>query len=231
MSEGFDDSEIGEYILKTYLEKKKKPLKRCCALTKFSRLCRNRASNDSDYCEVHNEQIKILDMTDTTDDIDSMVEEDLGVKGVKKTMFQIDDSTEKYLIQKETFEIVEEEPNVFDYINRMELKQSSTKSFIGCSKRGAGAETTSCLYDSDSDDDNEEKQKFKLHMEFTKVYGAGVGSVYWAADDFEKGMLKPKFFPIVKNCHPSYKDTDLDAIHFKKIKKMMKNVETNYMDA
>lgn len=96
MSEGFEDEGLMEHL------KKKIKIKRCMALTKFSRRCRNRVSGDKDFCEVH--LVKLFgDSLDSSNDSDDNHIEDeqqhfIHIYDMKKNPIVIDDSFEKLLI-------------------------------------------------------------------------------------------------------------------------------------
>jgi hypothetical protein len=244
MSEGFDDSEMAS-IITVFLQKKRK-IKRCIALTRRSRKCRNRAKEDSDYCEAHIEEFRHLENTDENDHIDNMIEEDLGVKGRRKVMFQN--------------EVSDEDVNIFDYVDQMEERRVCVvpKPFMGFTKsnsykdsnirksrshtiipgKGAGAGIDGEAYlilkssDSDSESDNENNREMKIQMEFQQIYGAGAGSIAQAEVDFENGSLPFKFFSILKNCSNKFNNKDKDPykIHFDRIRKFREEIKPDFSD-
>lgn len=224
MSEGFDEEEamLGlQEHLKKKVEKNTK-VKRCIALNKFSRRCRNRAKGEKDYCEIHLLKLFGEDPDDESDESDSsttgkvvfvddsMITKRRMIASRYPTMpVEIDDSTERYLIHSlETIvdhsdRIDPVQMSIYDYIQMMNLNDSLKKEEV-------------------KEEEKKEKpfefnDESKLWLEAIGKYGAGCMGGVNMDEAFQNGTLEKKYFKLLQNCNPSkYMDLDMEE-EFRKI--------------
>lgn len=237
MSEGFDEEEamlgLQEHLRKK--EEKNTKVKRCIALNKFSRRCRNRAKGEKDYCEIHLMKLFGEDPDDESDESDSsttgkvvFVDDSMITKrrmiapNIKKqqTMpVEIDDYTERYLIHSlETIvdhkdRIDPEQISIYDYIQMMNLQESLKKEEV-------------------KEEPKEELVKFdsesKLWLEAIGKYGAGCMGGVNMDEAFENGTLEKKYFKLLQNCNKSkYMDLNMEE-EFRKIIEKKRTIHMKY---
>lgn len=223
MSEGFDEEEamlgLQEHLKKK--EEKNTKVKRCIALNKFSRRCRNRAKGEKDYCEIHLLKLFGEDPDDESDESDSsttgkvvfvddsMITKRRMIAHRYPTMpIEIDDYTERYLIHSlETIadhkdRIDPVQMSIYDYIQMMNLQESLKKEEL-------------------KEEPKEELVKFdsesKLWLEAISKYGAGCMGGENMDEAFQNGTLEKKYFNLLKACRNSkYMDVDMEE-EFRKI--------------
>ncbi len=225
MSEGFedDDEKLRAMLgLAEHLKKKEKKIKvkRCVALNKLSKRCRNRAKKGKDYCEIHllklfgekEEDLETIKESENSEsDSDSSTGKVIFVDNsmiAKRRMIshripnkpiEIDDFTEKYLIQDlEAFvdhsdRVDPIQMSIYDYIQKMNLQDSLKEKPV--------AKASSFEFDDES----------KLQLDAIRKYGAGAVSGDKMDEAFQNGTLEKKYFQILKSIRPEkYMDVDMD---------------------
>jgi hypothetical protein len=162
MSEGFEEKEFEDEGLIEHLKKKSK-VKRCMALTKFSRRCRNRASGEKDFCEVH--LVKLfgdsLESSSESEKDDITEHHFIHIYDLKKKPIVIDDSFEKLLIHSN---------------DDRDIKSEKSKKSVKFLKPLGGCGISSDYKDEEEDcetkedKDDEDSENEKIHRKYKQYH-------------------------------------------------------------